>query len=166
MHGGPEKALHQYAVASYFLMQKAFPELAGKLSVGSMGENISAQGMHEQNVFIGDIYLMGGITVQVSQPRQPCWKINSKFDDSRLVKFVTQTYINGWYFRVLESGEMKAGDGIELLERPNELSVYNFLRIYNDPRASRFYLETALNCEGLNPAWQKKLQQRFDHLYS
>lgn len=166
VHGGPEKALHQYAVASYLLMQKAFPELAGKLSVGSMGENISAQGMHEQNVFIGDIYLMGGITVQVSQPRQPCWKINSKFDDSRLVKFVTQTYINGWYFRVLESGEMKAGDGIELLERPNELSVYNFLRIYNDPRASRFYLETALNCEGLNPAWQKKLQQRFDHLYS
>lgn len=165
VHGGPEKALHQYAVASYLLMQKAFPELAGKLAIGSLGENISAQGMHEQNVFIGDIYRIGSITVQVSQPRQPCWKINSKFDDPRLVKFVAETYTNGWYFRVLEGGEIGAGDKIELVERPNDLSVYHFLRIYADRQASEHHLKTALQCQGLNPVWQEKLQQRFEHLY-
>ncbi|CAA6812072.1 MAG: Uncharacterized protein conserved in bacteria [uncultured Thiotrichaceae bacterium] len=165
VHGGPEKALHQYAVASYLLMQKAFPELSDKLIIGSLGENISARGMHEHNVFIGDIYRMGGITVQVSQPRQPCWKINSKFDDPRLVKFVTKTYTNGWYFRVLEGGEIAAGHKIELLERPNDLSVYHFLRIYTDRQPSEHYLKMALQCQGLNPAWQEKLQQRFEHLY-
>lgn len=164
VHGGPEKALHQYALASYRLMHQALPELAEKLNAGSMGENITARGMHEQNVFIGDIYRMGGITVQVSQPREPCWKINSKFGHKHLAKFITQHYINGWYFRVLEDGEIAAGDNIELLERPNLLSVYNFLRIYIDHRPSGADLKAALQCQGLNPAWRKKLQQRFERL--
>ncbi|MEZ5537120.1 MAG: MOSC domain-containing protein [Thiolinea sp.] len=165
VHGGPEKALHQYAVASYLLMRQAFPKLAGKFVAGSMGENISAQGMHEHNVHVGDIYRIGGVKVQVSQPRQPCWKINSKFDDSKLVKFISKTHINGWYYRVLEGGELQAADRIELLERPNDMSVYNFLRIYGEQRPAKHDLKRLVDCKGLNPAWQIKLQERFDYLY-
>jgi MOSC domain-containing protein YiiM len=165
VHGGPEKALHQYAVASYLLLRRAFPQLSGQFVTGSMGENISAQGMHEYNVCIGDIYRVGGITVQVSQPRQPCWKINSKFDNDKLVRFIVKTHTNGWYYRVLEGGEMQATDTIELLTRPNNMSVYNFLRIYTNPRPAQQDLQRIADCEGLNPAWQEKLQQRIEHLY-
>ena len=96
VHGGTEKALHQYAIPSYAQLHAAFPELAARMPIGSMGENLTVLGMHEGNVHIGDIYRLGSALVQVSQPRNPCWKINSKFDDERLAKFIATQHINGW----------------------------------------------------------------------
>lgn len=165
VHGGPEKALHQYALASYLLMRQAFPGLAEQFVAGSMGENISAAGMHEYNVYMGDVFRVGGVMVQVSQPRQPCWKINSRFDNTELVKFISKTYVNGWYYRVLEGGEVQAGDTIKRVERGSDLSVYNFLCIYSDRQPDKTNLRRIRDCPGLNPAWQKKLQQRYEALY-
>ncbi len=165
VHGGPEKALHQYALASYLLMHRAFPQLTERLVAGSMGENISAAGMHEYNVHIGDIFRAGNVTIQVSQPRQPCWKINSRFGDAGLVKFIVKTYSNGWYYRVLDGGEVRAGDSIMLVERGSDLSVYNFLRINGDHQPDKIDLRRIRDCPGLNPDWQKKLQQRYEALY-
>lgn len=164
VHGGPEKALHQYAIPSYARLHAAFPELAAQMPIGSMGENLTVLGMHEANVHIGDIYRMGSALVQVSQPRNPCWKINSKFDDERLAKFIATQHINGWYYRILEPGSVQVGDSMDLVERFNPISLRNFLEVYAEHRPNFMILRSLARCQGLNPSWQMKIQQRLEVL--
>lgn len=164
VHGGPEKALHQYAIPSYARLHAAFPDLAPRMPIGSMGENLTVLGMHEDNVHIGDIYRMGSTLVQVSQPRNPCWKINSKFDDDRLAKFIATQHINGWYYRVLEPGIVKVGDSMQLVQRFNPISLRNFLDIYAEHRPNFLILRSLARCQGLTLSWQVKIQQRMEVL--
>ena len=164
VHGGVDKALHQYAVSSYARLQQAFPALAAQIVVGSMGENLTVAGMDEANVHIGDVYRIGTVTLQVSQPRNPCWKINSKFDDERLAKFIAGEFIHGWYYRVLEAGVMQVGDAMELIERPNAISVRQFLQVYAEHRPPLDALEALAACVGLNAGWRGKLEQRLGFL--
>lgn len=118
-HGGPEKALHHYPAEHYARLSAHWPELEGRLAPGVLGENLSTRGMNEHSVCIGDVYRLGDCLIQVSQPRQPCWKISHRLDVSRASVFVADEGITGWYYRVLEGGELQAGDELMLLERPN-----------------------------------------------
>ncbi len=164
VHGGAEKALHQYAIPSYASMHAAFPELATRMPIGSMGENLTVLGMHEDNVHIGDIYRIGSALVQVSQPRNPCWKINSKFDDERLAKFIATQHIPGWYYRVLEAGNVELGDSMDLVERFNPMSLRNFLEVYEEHRPNFLILRSMARTQGLTLSWQVKIQQRMEVL--
>lgn len=164
VHGGAEKALHQYAIPSYARLHAAFPELAERMPIGSMGENLTVLGMHEGNVHIGDIYRIGSALVQVSQPRNPCWKINSKFEDERLAKFIAIQHINGWYYRVLEAGSVKVGDSMDLVERFNPFSLRNFLEVYDEHRPNFSNLWSLAHCQGLTLSWQAKIKQRMEIL--
>ena len=105
-HGGPEKALHQYSLDAYLSMQQAYPQLEPLAIPGSMGENISSAYLNDRNVCIGDVYRMGAVLLQVSQPRTPCWKINHRFELEKLSLFIEQQRITGWYYRVLEPGNV------------------------------------------------------------
>ena len=118
-HGGVDKALHHYPVEHYAVMAQEWPQCAGMLGAGVLGENISTRGMTEHEVCIGDILRLGGARVQVSQPRSPCWKIDRRLKVDNASRFVEAAGITGWYYRVLEPGTIAAGDSIELLERPN-----------------------------------------------
>ena len=106
-HGGPEKALHQFALSSYEKISKRYPLLHKRVKPGIVGENLTASDMDDANVHIGDIYQLGEVKVQVSSPRIPCWKIAHKLDMPELDKFVAQKGISGWYYRVLEPGKIK-----------------------------------------------------------
>jgi len=163
-HGGVEKALHQYAVENYALLAKHYPQLADQWIAGSLGENLSALGMTEQTVYIGDIFRVGGITIQVSEPREPCSKINSKFADKTLVKFIAKHYIYGWYYRVLEEGRVQVGDSITLLERPNLVSMQAFLQTINAEQPSLEAVEKLAACEGVSQQWQKQVLKMLDAL--
>lgn len=160
-HGGPEKALHQYAQASYAIMISAYPQLRGEAVPGSMGENLSSPGLDEKSVCIGDIFRIGEVLVQVSQPRTPCWKISHRFGIDKLSKFVEERRITGWYYRVLETGSLHRGDPVKLVERPNEgVTIRDFLDIRNQHRPAPQALDRLINCIGLNQAWREKLSQR------
>ena len=160
-HGGPEKALHQYALCSYQNMLQAYPQLADKAVPGSMGENISSRKLNDRNVCIGDIYRMGAVLLQVSQPRTPCWKINHRFDVEKLSLFIEQQRITGWYYRVLEPGRMRVGDTIELQERPNaDISIDRFLQTRSQHRPALSDLDALIHCKGLNEEWLDKLRKR------
>jgi len=118
-HGGPEKALHHYARDHYATWKNETPALAATLAtVPAFGENISTLGMTEASVCIGDIYRIGAVLVQVSQGRQPCWKLNARFAADDMAYRVQMTGRTGWYYRVLEGGHIVAGDAITLVERP------------------------------------------------
>lgn len=118
-HGGPEKAVHHYAFDHYPAWLADHPGLAPMLGRrGAFGENISTTGMTEAGICIGDIYRLGTALVQVSQGRQPCWKLNERFGLPAMARRVQETGRTGWYYRVLEEGAVAAGDTVTLVERP------------------------------------------------
>lgn len=160
-HGGPERALHQYALKSYERIIKRFPLLHKTALPGSIGENLTVNGMNDTNVCIGDTYQMGTLTVQVSSPRIPCWKISHKMNMPDLDKFVAEKQITGWYYRVLEGGTLFLGDEVTRLSRPNpQLSISRFIAINNDKNASTDTLLEAAGAEGLDPDWKERLELR------
>ena len=118
-HGGPEKAVHHYPYEHYAAWIEEDPGLADSLSSPpAFGENLSTLGITEETVHIGDIYRVGGVILQVSQGRQPCWKLNARFNRSDMAWRVQMTGRTGWYYRVLREGWIETGDEFVLVERP------------------------------------------------
>lgn len=117
-HGGPEKALHHYAAEHYPLWRALYPDSPVPLAPGAFGENVSTTGMTEHTVCIGDIYRLGGALVQVSQGRQPCWRLNRRLGSTDAALAMQEAGCTGWYYRVLEEGMLARDDPIVLVERP------------------------------------------------
>lgn len=115
-HGGPDKAVLAYAASHYpyWREQLGRPDLPH----GAFGENFTVDGLTEDTVSIGDVYRLGSALVQVSQPRQPCWKLARRWRIKELTALVEQTGRTGWYLRVLEEGEVEPGQPLTLQERP------------------------------------------------
>jgi MOSC domain-containing protein YiiM len=160
-HGGPEKALHQFSLLSYEKIIKRFPLLHKKAQPGAIGENISAPNMHEHNVCIGDIYQLGSTVLQVSSPRIPCWKIDAKLSQPDLNQFISQQRLNGWYYRVLESGEIGLGEIFQLQQRPNPLVTIDTMLKVIYAKASASEVDLATHAKGLDPEWKKRLNNQF-----
>ncbi|TKA97321.1 MOSC domain-containing protein [Cereibacter changlensis] len=117
VHGGVEKAVHHYPFEHYAAWRAelgALPTLAGP---GGFGENISSSGPTEATVAVGDIFRLGTALLQVSQGRQPCWKLNRRFGTPDMARRVQQTGRTGWYYRVLQPGVVAPGDRLELVDR-------------------------------------------------
>lgn len=160
-HGGPEKALHQFALSSYEKIAKRYPLLHKQTQPGSIGENISATGMNEHNVCIGDIYQVGGVIIQVSSPRIPCWKIDAKFKQPDLNQFIRQKRLCGWYYRVIQHGDIQLGDSLVLQQSPSpSLTIDTMLKVINKV-AEQSQVELALNATGLDPEWQTRLKHAY-----
>jgi MOSC domain-containing protein YiiM len=118
-HGGPDKAVHHYAIEHYAHWIEAIGPESVLVMPGAFGENLSTRGMTEETVCIGDIYRLGTAVVEVSQTRQPCWKLNARFRRSDMSLRVQRSGKTGWYYRVLETGLVAPGDTMRLLERPH-----------------------------------------------
>lgn len=113
-HGGPEKALHHYPRDHYAAWRQDGIEAAAP----GFGENISTLGMTEAGICIGDVYRLGSSTLQVSQGRQPCWRLNARFRRDDMAYLVQKSGRTGWYYRVLEEGTVSPGDMLTLRHRP------------------------------------------------
>lgn len=160
-HGGPDQALHQFAIASYATLVEAWPALSGIAVPGSIGENLSAPDLDEGQVCIGDCYRLGEVEVQVTQPRRPCSKIDARFGVRGLAAFIAERRIPGWYLRVLRAGEIAPGDPVELIARPNPaVSVARLLAINAEHRPAAADLEMLVNCVGLGADWRRRLGER------
>lgn len=118
-HGGLEKAVHHYPFDHYELWRKDFAGHPLLDHVGAFGENLSTTGITERDVCIGDTWRAGTAVLQVSQGRQPCFKLNLRFGVADMAYRVQKTLRAGWYYRVLETGEIEHGDAITLVERPH-----------------------------------------------
>jgi MOSC domain-containing protein YiiM len=119
VHGGPEKAVYAYASTRYLDWAVAFPDLAPRFVAGAMGENLTVDGMIEDDLYVGDVHAIGGALLQVCQPRQPCFKLALALGEPRLGRHMVRTGHSGWYYRVLREGSIAPGDEIVLAERPN-----------------------------------------------
>ncbi|MEM8837351.1 MAG: MOSC domain-containing protein [Pseudomonadota bacterium] len=119
VHGGKDKAVHHYPADHYSAWSEEGVMPAGT-TPAAFGENISAKGFTEETVFIGDTFRIGSALLQVSQGRQPCWKLNRHTENEQMAYRFQKTGRTGWYYRVLEEGEIASGDEMILLERPHE----------------------------------------------
>ncbi|KAB7615405.1 MOSC domain-containing protein [Amylibacter sp. SFDW26] len=117
VHGGLDKAIHHYAADHYVAWQTEGHMPKGTLPA-AFGENISTLGMTEEDTCIGDIFSMGTAEVQISQGRQPCWKLGSHTQNTKMPYLFQKLGRTGWYYRVLKVGHVASGDMITLLERP------------------------------------------------
>jgi MOSC domain-containing protein YiiM len=116
-HGGPDKAVLAYSADHWTYWQEELPHITW--SGGAFGENLTVAGVGESAVCLGDIWQLGDVRFEVSQPRQPCWKMSRRWRVDDLARTVTQNGKSGWYFRVLEPGMIEAGQPLELLTRPH-----------------------------------------------
>jgi MOSC domain-containing protein YiiM len=117
-HGGAEKALHHYPFDHYAAWRMEIGDATALSVAGGFGENLSTLGWTERNICVGDVVAFGTARLQVSQGRQPCWKLNRRFGVPDMARRVQESGRTGWYYRVLEPGVAKPGDDLALVARP------------------------------------------------
>ena len=115
-HGGPDKAVLIYGVSHYDYWRRVLPQI--DWVYGGFGENLTVTDMTEDKVALGDVYAIGDVRVEVSQPRHPCWKLARRWQQKDLAARVQENGFSGWYVRVLQEGNVEAGQKLMLLERP------------------------------------------------
>ncbi|MET4665862.1 MOSC domain-containing protein [Sphingomonas sp. PvP056] len=136
VHGGPDKAVYGYAASHYATWRSEIPEHANLLVPGGMGENLTIAGVDEADLCIGDVHRIGTVTVQVCQPRQPCFKLAAYFGDAKMPRAFLRSGRSGWYYRVLETGKLCGGDDVQLLDRPQGFPFARLVAIVNGAAAT------------------------------
>ncbi len=116
-HGGPDKVVCCFAAEHYPYWQTTFG-MGDTFTYGAFGENFTLSGLPETDVCIGDVYAVGAAQVQVSQPRQPCINVARKWDRKDMPRRMEELGYTGYYLRVMQTGEVGAGDELRLVERP------------------------------------------------
>ncbi|RPJ99090.1 MOSC domain-containing protein [Priestia endophytica] len=153
-HGGVDRAICLYPFEHYPYWEEMFNK---KLNPPAFGENITATGMLEEQVYIGDIYKIGDAVIQVTQGRVPCATISNYNEEKSFLKKVVETSLTGYFFRVLEEGTIKFNSGIELVERyENEISVFFATKVLFHQKKDKASIEKILKVEALAEDWRKR----------
>lgn len=164
VHGGPEKAIHQYPADHYQAWQRDFIGLRPYLEhAPAFGENLCLPEMTENNVNVGDVFRLGAALLQVSQGRQPCWKLNVKFDRPDMAAMVQRTGRTGWYYRILEEGRASPGDELKLEDRPHADWPLARLNLLLTSRSlARDELRSMAELRFLSASWRKIASRRLE----
>lgn len=154
VHGGPDKAVHVYCAAHYPVWRDELDR--DDMVPGRFGENFAVSEWSEHDVCIGDVFTIGAATVQISQGRQPCWKLAMHTGNDRMAYLFQTTGRTGWYFRVLETGEVTAGDQFTLIDRPcPDWSVADVTRARLTRKVSTADAKTLSNLPELADDWRR-----------
>jgi MOSC domain-containing protein YiiM len=128
---------------------------------GQFGENFTVEGLPDTGVCIGDRWQAEKVVLEVSQPRQPCWKMGRRWRIVDLPKQVIQNGRSGWYLRVLNDGELAPGDTIELISRPHpSWTIARASRLLYHEYDNVAGLEELTNVPELSQAWREELLER------
>lgn len=157
-HGGPDKALLLYAASHYPIWTR---ELNSEIPYGAFGENLTVDGCAEESVCIGDVWLVGGAVIQISQPRLPCWKLDRRFGRQGMRTAVDQTGRTGWYARVLEVGDLQVGDRMTLVERYfPDFTIEYVRRVFDEPEQHEDMRDNLVACVALASEWRNLLSSK------
>ncbi len=161
-HGGIDKAVLAYSADHYGHWRR---DLGRALPHGAFGENLTIAGLDEASVHIGDVLRIGEAQFEVSQPRQPCWKLARRWRMHELPSLVIANGRSGWYLRVIKPGWIASGMPVTLLDRPNaDWPVARANRVlHHDVHDAQQALELA-NVPRLSDAWSQYLHARADRL--
>lgn len=158
-HGGVDKAVCAYPSEHWLYWRGILPP--HRLTGGAFGENFTLEGLTEADVCIGDVFSVGTAVVQISQPRQPCWKLARRWQIKDLAVQMERTGFTGWYVRVIQEGTVEPGTPLQLMERPcPEWTVATANRIMHHERNNLAAAEHLSLCPLLSASWQQTLRQR------
>lgn len=159
VHGGEFQAVYSYPVEHYAHWQKML--VSAPLPHGTFGENFTVSGLLERDVYVGDIFKVGGALVQATMPRIPCFKLANKLGDIAIIKEFLWSGRSGFYHKVIEEGEVGSGDKIELIERgDNSISIRSALGLYKLKEASAEQLAQALQIKALPPLLRENFKRQ------
>ncbi len=160
-HGGADKALHAYPATHYPAWSRDLPERAVRFHPGAFGENLVIEGVTEADLCLFDRYRLGGALVEVSQTRQPCWRLNLRFDLPDMARRVQETGRTGWYFRVITEGPIAAGDRADLMGRPNpDWPLTRVWRLLYRDTSDHAALTAFAALPGLPESWRRMAEAR------
>lgn len=159
VHGGVDKAVYVYPFEHYDYWRTELPDT--ELTLGIFGENFTVTGFKEEELNIGDRFQIGTVELMVTQPRLPCYKLGIRFGRPDMVKRFLASRRTGFYFRVLQEGEVVAGDTLELVSQDtNKITVSDITRLYvreqNDPEL----LHRAAHLAALPASWRDYFQEQ------
>ena len=158
-HGGVDKACYLYSADHYEYWKKLHPSV--EMPWGMFGENLTVEGMHEANVNIGDIFKIGDAVVQATQPRQPCYKLDIRFNASGLLKQFISSGFPGVYVRILENGHIKKGDSMVLIERQETISIQKVFELIYAKDFDKDAVEAAVNNPFIAASCKRDLQRKW-----
>ncbi len=163
VHGGPNKAVYAYPSEHYAYWQRELPD--AKLQWGAFGENLTQEGLLEDEACIGDRFRVGTAILMATQPRLPCYKLGIKFGRDDMPERFLASGRTGFYFAVVEEGELGQGDLIEPVERdPSRISVSKIFHLYfADAHPDVRQIERVLQLEALTPGWRKRFLEKLRH---
>ena len=159
VHGGRAKAIYAYPHEHYAFWRKQLPDV--DLQPGHFGENLTIEGLREEDVHVGDRLKIGSAELLVTQPRLPCYKLGIRFGRADMVKRFLASRRTGFYLSVAVEGDLGTGDTIEIVERhPAAISIPELLRMYLREGVGPDRLRKAIAIPALSEAWRTDLQKQ------
>src|SRR5919202_4061041 len=156
-HGGEQRAVFVYQMDSYRYWERELKR--GDFTFGQFGEKFTVEGLADSEVCVGDRYRIGGALFEVTQPRVTCYRVGIRMDDPRMPALLVKHRRPGFYFRVIEEGEVGAGDEIiKVAEGPERLTVAAVDALLYLPGAAKGDIERALRIPALSPGWQSSFE--------
>lgn len=164
VHGGPTKAVYLYPTQHYGYWRDELGD--DELVWGSFGENLTVDGLDEENVCIGDEFQVGSARVVVTEPRMPCYKLAIRFNRADMVKRFLTSQRTGLYFGVVQEGVIEAGDDLErVVEHPAGLRVADVTRLYTTERTNEALLRKAIAVADLPEKWRSFFEHQLQRLH-
>ncbi|KGP80738.1 MULTISPECIES: MOSC domain-containing protein [unclassified Paenibacillus] len=161
-HGGPDKAVCVYDYSRYPALEQLMDR---KLDWGACGENLTVEGCMEDEVRIGDVYELGEAKVQVSQPRQPCFKLGARYDYKELPVYFQESGHTGFYFRVLQEGEVTPSATFRQISTdPASMTILEANRIMHQGKHDAVGMRALLAISTLSDSWKQSLLKRLAKL--
>lgn len=158
-HGGLDKAICCYSADRFPYWRDRLNEPG--LGAAAFGENFTFAGITEDDVCLGDRWRIGAAEFEVSQPRQPCWKLARRWRIKELTLWVQQTGYTGWYVRVVTEGEVAPGASVELADRPQaEWTIARANEVMYESTKDRAANEALVAVATLSESWKKQLRKR------
>jgi len=159
VHGGVNKAVYAYPSEHYGHWKAERPDLS--FEAGVFGENLSVTGMWEKEIAIGDIFRIGTTILSITSPRMPCFKLGLKMGDPHFVRDFLKAGRSGFYFKVVEEGEIEPGVMIEQIgEDGYGLTVDEVVRLYTTEKSNQELLQKAVDAPSLPEDWKEFFQKK------
>src|SRR5262249_55417972 len=156
-HGGEHRAVFVYQIDSYHYWQSKLGR--NDFTYGQFGENFTVDGLSDHEVCIGDRYRVGGALFEVTQPRVTCYRVGIRMNEPKMAALLVAHGRPGFYFRVLETGEVEAGDVIvQVAAGPERMTVFEINALLYMPGHPRSELVRALHIPALSAGWRASLQ--------
>jgi len=159
VHGGWSKSVYVYPHEHYAFWKSELPEIP--FENGNFGENLTTEGLLETEMFVGDRVRIGTAEFGVTEPRMPCYKLGVRFGRSDIIRRFLQSHRSGFYLTVLKTGELGAGDPVEILGRDeNKVSISDIVRLYVQDKNDVETISRALKVELLPERWKEVFRTR------